>query len=595
MTIRQDYDITSFTTFGIPVKARYFAEYSSVKELEEIMRTPEYQRSEVLHIGGGSNLLFVGDFDGFVLHSRIIGRKIYRKDSGTAFVIAGAGENWDDLVAFCVENSLAGLENLSHIPGEVGASAVQNVGAYGVEASDCIHSVECYDRLSHKTVTLKPEECGFAYRNSVFKCEAKRRYFVLRVSFRLRPGDMAQNLDYGPLRSLSERLGHAPTISEVRQEVIAVRKSKLPEPSEVGSAGSFFTNPIVHRQFYRELVLARNPKVPCYEVDRDYVKIPAGWLVDHAGMKGAREGGAEVWPLQALVIANVDGATAQDVITLADRVRKKVFDKYGVVLRPEVNYVDTAIGVTVLGSGTSKGVPEVACSCEVCRSSDSRDKRLRASVLVNVKGKNILIDVSPDFRYQALRENITEIDAVLLTHSHYDHVGGIDDLRPFCMHRDLPIYLRPDVASDLRRRLDYCFREHPYPGVPVFKLHEIGSSPFFIGDIKIVPIEVMHARLPIVGYRIGKFAYITDAKTVPEEEIEKLQGVDILIVNALRQRPHFSHFSVDEALAFIAKVNPRKAYLTHICHEMGLHSEEKMLVLPENVHLAYDGQKIEVN
>lgn len=594
MTILHDYDITSFTTFGIKAKARYFAEYSSVKELEDIMRTPEYQQSEVLHIGGGSNLLFVNDFDGFVLHSKITGKTIYRKDSDTAFVIAGAGENWDEFVAFCVDNSLSGLENLSHIPGEVGASAVQNVGAYGVEAADFIHSVECYDRLSHKIVTLKPQECNYSYRDSIFKHEAKRRYFVLRVSFRLKPGEEAQNLSYGPLRSLEERLGHKPSISEVRDEVVAVRHSKLPEPTDVGSAGSFFTNPIVHKEFYKDIVLRRNPETPCYELDDNRVKLPAGWLVDHAGMKGAREGGAVVWQNQALVIANDNNASSHDVVRLAERVKEAVFNKYGVVLNPEVNYIGAKMKATILGSGTSKGVPEVACSCEVCRSTDSRDKRLRASALISVKGKKILIDVSPDFRYQALRENITDIDAVLLTHSHYDHVGGIDDLRPFCAHRNLQIYLRKDVESDLRRRLDYCFRVHPYPGVPTFTLHEVGDDAFYIDDVKIVPIKVMHAALPIVGYRIGKFAYITDAKSIAEKEIEKLKGVDTLIVNALRQRPHFSHFNIEEALDCIAKINPRKAYLTHMCHEIGLHRNEKQLNLPENVHLAFDGLTIEI-
>lgn len=594
--IRENVDITPYTTFGIKATARYFAEYDSVKQLEEIMRTPQYQQSEVLHIGGGSNLLFVKDFAGLVLHSRIMGLNIYRKDDSTSYLIAGAGEKWTDLVDFCVDNNLAGLENLAYIPGEAGASAIQNVGAYGVEASDCIHSVECYDRLAHKIVTFKHHECAFAYRDSMFKHEGKGRYYVLRVSFRLANTDKASHLDYGPLRTLTERLGHTPTLAEVRDEVTAIRKSKLPEPSEEGSAGSFFTNPIVAQKFYEEVVLRRDAEVPCYELPDNpgYVKIPAGWLVEHAGLKGATEGGAIVYPKQSLVIANTGNATAADVCRLAERVRNEVFEHYGVILHPEVNYIDSTIYVTVLGSGTSKGVPEVGCSCEVCRSKVVHDSRLRASIFVRTRGLNLLIDASPDFRQQALSHNIREIDAVLLTHSHYDHVGGIDDLRPFCIYGDLPIYLRKDVADDLRRRIDYSFRPHPYPGVPTFRLHEIANEPFMIRDVRITPISVNHAKLPIVGFRIGDFAYITDAKTIAPEEVAKLEGVNTLIVNALRFKPHFSHFNVEEALQLIDTVKPKHAFLTHICHEMGLHSivDES---LPEGVSLAYDGLELKVD
>lgn len=602
--IKTDFDITPLTTFGIKTRTRYFARYSSVKELEEIMRTPQYQQSEVLHIGGGSNLLFVKDFPGIVLHSDIRGIKEYRKDADTVYVIAGAAEKWTDLVDYCVERGLGGLENLAYIPGEAGASAIQNVGAYGVEAADCIHSVECYDRMSHKVVNFKREECRYGYRDSFFKHEGKGRYFVLRVSFRLVPDTRARHLDYGPLRSLAARLGHAPTIAEVRDEVTAVRRFKLPEPSVTGSAGSFFTNPVVLRKYFEEMVLARNPEVPHYDLpdNEHYVKVPAGWLVEHAGLKGARQGGAVVWPAQCLVIANEGGATADDVCRLSERVQNEVFEKFGIRLRPEVNFIDDTIRVTVLGSGTSKGVPEVACSCDTCRSTDTRDRRGRASVLVDTRGLRLLIDVSPDFRAQALREGINEVDAVLLTHSHYDHVGGIDDLRPFCVNGDLPVYLRKDVADDLRRRLDYCFRPHPYPGVPVFQLHEIGDEPFFIRDLKVTPISVFHARLPIVGYRIGDFAYITDAKTIDPQEVEKLKGVKTLIVNALRFTPHFSHFSVEEALGLIAAVKPEEAYLTHICHEMGCHAaaEERLrrmaseIAPATTVRLAYDGLRLTI-
>ena len=584
-----DKDITHLTTFGIPAKARIFAEYDSVKMLTKISRTPEFTENEVFHIGGGSNLLFVKDFDGLVLHSAIKGIVRYDKDPATVYAIVGAGEKWTDFVDWCVASGLAGVENLAGIPGEVGAAPVQNVGAYGVEAKDVIHNVECFDTVTRRTVVFKNEECEFGYRDSKFKHDWKGRYYVLRVSFRLTPTTVASHLAYGPLKELEAKLGHTPDIAEVATEVVKIRDSKLPNPAEIGSAGSFFKNPVVSRYFYEEQMRALTSEIPCYPVDEHWVKVPAGWLIEHSGLKGMRIGGAEVYPKQCLVIANTGGATADDVKELAHRVVEEVRTHFAVVLQPEVNFIDTDIKVTILGSGTSKGVPEVACACRVCRSESQFDKRLRASALIRTHGMTILLDVSPDFREQALRENLTDVDAVLLTHSHYDHVGGIDDLRPFCAHRNVPIYLQKDVNDDLHRRLDYCFRPTPYPGVPTFDMHEVThNEPFYINGLKIIPIQVMHGRLPILGYRIGDFAYITDAKTIPESELEKLEGLKVLVVNALRDREHFAHMSVHEAVELIEQLKPERAYLTHFNHEIGLHEEvEKRL--SANVHPCYDG------
>lgn len=598
-------DLTPYTTFGIPAKAALFAEYSSREELLKISRTPEFTDNEVLHIGGGSNLLFVNDFNGLVLHSAITGIEAYRKDSDTVYVIAGAGVKWTDLVDWCVCSGYAGLENLAGIPGEVGASAVQNVGAYGVEAKDVIHSVECFDTLTRAFVRISNEECRFDYRDSRFKHDWKGRFIVVRVSFRLSPSDIARCLDYGPLRALAADASHPLSIREVAQEVVRIRNTKLPDPAQTGSAGSFFKNPVVSRYFYREAMCALETDIPCYPVWKDsdlqeegkeskWVKVPAGWLIEHSGLKGIRIGGAEVYPKQCLVIANAGGASARDVVALSRLVINKVMEKFAVVLEPEVNFIDTDIDITILGSGTSKGVPEVGCACKVCRSESGRDKRLRASALVRTHGLDLLIDVSPDFREQALREDITRIDAALLTHSHYDHVGGIDDLRPFCAHRDLPIYLKEDVNQDLHKRLDYCFRHHLYPGVPKFEMHEIGDKPFFINGLRIIPIHINHGKLPILGYRIGSFAYITDAKTIPEEELEKLEGLDVLVINALRHREHFSHLSVGEALKIIGRIKPKEAFLTHFCHEIGLH-EDFEKTLPPNVHPCFDGLRIHIS
>lgn len=593
MDFKKNYDISHLTTFGIPAKAQLFAEYTSAEELLKISRTPEFIDNEVLHIGGGSNLLFVDDFKGLVLHSKIEGIVDYEKDAGTVFVIAGAGMKWTELVDHCVDKGYAGLENMAGIPGEVGASAVQNVGAYGMEAKDVIHHVECFDCLTRQTVVLTNSECRFSYRNSMFKHEGKSRYIVLRVSYRLRRDETARELSYGPLQQLEERLGHQPSIREVHDEIIRIRAAKLPDPAEIGSAGSFFKNPVVSRYFCEEQIRPLFGDVPAHPADGHRMKLAAGWLIEHAGMKGHSVGGAQVYDKQCLVIVNRGNATAADVTTLAAEVQKAVSEKFGVHLEPEVNYIDSKIHVTVLGSGTSKGVPEIGCSCRTCRSASPYDKRLRASVLVQTHGLRFLIDASPDLREQALREDLRHVDAVLITHSHYDHVGGIDDLRPFCDGDALRMYVRRDVDADLRRRLDYCFREHLYPGVPAFDMRIIDNHPFYLDGLKIVPVEVMHGKLPIYGYRIGDFAYITDAKTIAEDELEKLEGVKVLILNALREREHFAHLSLSEALQLIDKIKPERAYLTHFNHEMGLHEEIKRK-LPANVFPAYDGLKIEI-
>lgn len=598
INIEKDKDITGFTTFGIPVKTKFYAEYSSEKELLAISRSDEFLNNQVLHIGGGSNLLFLHDYDGLVLHSGIKGIREYRKNDDTVFAIVGAGERWTDFVAWCLEHNFAGVENLAHIPGEVGASAVQNVGAYGVEARDVIHAVECFDTVTRKTVRFFNHECRFAYRDSIFKHdEVRGRYYVLRVSFRLNADGVARHLEYGPLRSLEERLGRKPTICEVAEEVTAVRDSKLPNPDVLGSAGSFFKNPVLDKAVYAKYLM-EYPDLPGHlvvdeESKSEKVKLSAAWLIDKAGLKGLKVGDAKVYEKQPLVIVNCGSATAADVRNLSDEIVRRVRSKFYVTLKPEVNFIDTDITVTILGSGTSKGVPEVGCVCNVCRSTDSHDKRLRASALVETGGLRLLIDPSPDFRQQALSLNLGDLDAVLVTHSHYDHVGGFDDLRPFCSNKNLPIYLRQDVDADLRRRLDYCFRENPYPGVPTFDMHVVGHEPFYINGVKIEPVEVMHGKLPILGYRIGKFAYVTDAKTISEEEKEKLEGLDVLVINSLRDKPHFAHLSYSEAIELIEELRPREAYLTHFGHEAGLHRDLETRV-PAHVHPAYDGLRITI-
>lgn len=251
--------------------------------------------------------------------------------------------------------------------------------------------------------------------------------------------------------------------------------------------------------------------------------------------------------------------------------------------------------LTLLGTGTSQGVPVIGCDCEVCRSSDPRDNRLRAAALVESENTAILIDAGPDFRQQMLRAGVKHLDAILLTHEHNDHVIGIDDVRPLNFRSDsaMSVYALPRVADEVRKRFEYVFAEY-IPGLPRIELIPIGKdNPVQIGNMPVIPVGVMHGRLPILGFRIGDITYLTDVKTVEAVEIEKIKGCKYLVVNALQHIEHHTHMSLREALAFIEIIKPEKAWITHISHHMGLMQEMERR-LPPNVHFAYDGLKIEV-
>ena len=254
-----------------------------------------------------------------------------------------------------------------------------------------------------------------------------------------------------------------------------------------------------------------------------------------------------------------------------------------------------ALKVTFLGTGTSQGIPVVGSDHPVCLSNDPRDKRLRVSVLVEVDGFNIVIDCGPDFRQQMLANNVKHLDAILFTHEHSDHTVGLDDIRPFFFKQgDIPIYAHQRVMQSLKKRFDYIFAsENKYPGAPSVGENIIENAPFRVKNVNVLPINVMHNRVQVFGFRIQEFAYITDAKTIEDEEAEKLKGVDVLVLNALRKEPHHSHFNLSEALDFINKIKPKRAYLTHISHVLGFH-EEVQQELPENVFLAFDNLQITI-
>jgi len=246
--------------------------------------------------------------------------------------------------------------------------------------------------------------------------------------------------------------------------------------------------------------------------------------------------------------------------------------------------------ITILGTGTSQGIPVIACNCIVCRSTDHKDKRLRVSVLIETGDKTIVIDSGPDFRYQMLRANVKDLDAILFTHEHKDHVAGLDDIRPFnyLLKKDIEIYATERVQHALKREFSYIFAEAHYPGLPQIDLNTISDAPFSVGETVIVPLDIMHYKLPILGFRINDFVYITDAKTVSEETIAKIIGAKILVINALQKEQHISHFTLDEAIEFAQKIGAEQTYLTHISHNMGLH-EVVEKELPDNIKLAYDG------
>ncbi|HJH77678.1 MAG TPA: UDP-N-acetylmuramate dehydrogenase [Prevotellaceae bacterium] len=332
-----DFNLKEHNTFGIDVKCRRFIEFESVDELLQIVNSLTDADKPLLVLGGGSNMLFTADYEGTVLHSAIKGHVAVQTDEGI-MLRCGSGEVWDDIVSLCVSNRMYGAENLSLIPGDVGASAVQNIGAYGAEAKDIILKVEAVDLQTGKMCEFTNEECEYAYRKSKFKGEWRNRFVITYVTYKLSEV-FCPCLDYGNIRAeLEKRNIKVPTAEQLRNVIIDIRNEKLPDPKIEGNAGSFFMNPVVPKAKYEELV-ARFGNVPHYSVDDNNEKIPAGWMIDQCGWKGKSLGKAGVHSRQALVLVNRGGAEGKDIVALCDAIKRDVKDKLGIDIVPEVNII----------------------------------------------------------------------------------------------------------------------------------------------------------------------------------------------------------------------------------------------------------------
>jgi UDP-N-acetylmuramate dehydrogenase len=334
--IKENFSLKKYNTFGIEVKTKYFVEYSTVNELSNFLGTQRKQDLPLMFIGGGSNVLFTKDFEGYLLHSKINGVEIVKEEDDKVYLRVGAGEDWDEFVEYCVKNSWGGVENLSLIPGNVGTCPIQNIGAYGVEVKDVITEVESIEIDTLKKTLFTNEECQFGYRDSVFKGKLRGKHIINYVTFCLSKKHLFK-LDYGNLNEALKEYDQV-NLQNIRQAVINIRDSKLPKPEVIGNAGSFFKNPVVQTNILENLKKSY-ADIPFYLQEDDSVKIPAGWLIEQAGWKGRNIGKVGVHEKQALVLINHGGATGQEIVDLAQEIQKSVKEKFGIDIQMEVNLV----------------------------------------------------------------------------------------------------------------------------------------------------------------------------------------------------------------------------------------------------------------
>lgn len=336
MRIEENYSLEKHNTFHLPVKTRWFMEYTNEEELGRILRDEYFQECISLHIGSGSNLLFINDFNGIVLHSAIKGISVASETDDHVWLRVGAAERWDDVVAYAVAKGWGGIENLSDIPGEAGAAAIQNIGAYGVEIKDVVDNVETYNQLTFEKRVFTNEECLYDYRNSYFKNEHNDPHIVTYITLRL-DKKPCFSVNYGNLKNKLAEYGEV-TLSNIREAVISIRREKLPDPEELGNAGSFFMNPVIPAAQFEKLK-AQYPDIPSYPASEGMVKVPAGWLIEQCGFKGKSHGQVGVYEKQALVLVNLGEARGHEIALVAESIRTAVKDRFGIEIMPEVKYV----------------------------------------------------------------------------------------------------------------------------------------------------------------------------------------------------------------------------------------------------------------
>ncbi len=333
MKIQQNISLKPYNTFGIHANAKRFVTVNSVKELKEIINSEK----DLFLLGGGSNILLTGDVEKLVIHLNTKGIIVNDYDENEVLVTAEAGENWHELVLWCVSQNYGGLENLSLIPGNVGTSPIQNIGAYGVEIKDSFQQLEAIDIETGNTKIFTNADCDFGYRNSVFKNELKGKYIIVNVTFKLTKKNHNINISYGAIKDLLTDKKN-PAIKEIADAVIAIRQSKLPDPKEIGNSGSFFKNPVITSDLFKELS-EKHPEIPHYRISENEIKIPAGWLIEQCGFKGKRFGDAGVHEKQALVLVNYNNATGKEIYDLAQKIQQKVMETFKISLEIEVNVI----------------------------------------------------------------------------------------------------------------------------------------------------------------------------------------------------------------------------------------------------------------